>query len=298
MRTVLVSAALLSLWSSSAFAWGSIGHSVVAEIAQRNLTSTAAAVVSNLLGTNVSMPSVSSWADDFKFTPEGAKTKRWHYVDIDVSSNDQVFNEQCNLTAQGDCLPYALKREITILESKQLSVTVRAEALKFAIHLVGDLFQPLHCTERDNDGRGNGLMVDLVGNGADGNPLLTYDKKPMHQTQSFHALWDDVLIGDHTYDFGNYVDELEASVVPVVASAASATASKQNTHMLDLSQIDDWVIDCHKVGVRVYQLLPSKPEPIPLDAKYQDDMQPIIDKQLATAGLYLANVLNLILPTS
>ena len=55
----------------SAHAWGIVGHATVATIANNYLTSTAKTYVAGILGEDVSMASVASWADDYRYTTAG-----------------------------------------------------------------------------------------------------------------------------------------------------------------------------------------------------------------------------------
>lgn len=54
-----------------AYAWGVVGHATVATIANNYLTSTAKTYVAGILGKDVSMASVASWADDYRYTTAG-----------------------------------------------------------------------------------------------------------------------------------------------------------------------------------------------------------------------------------
>lgn len=282
MRLLFALLLFASMPLSEALAWGAIGHSIVAEIAQRRLTPQASDAIAELLGRNISLASISSWADDYKFLPGGAKTKRWHYVDIDIDDTQGALQSPCEMQAEGDCLNKALAREIALLRAPDVSAPARAAALKFVVHLMGDLTQPLHCSERKGDGGGNALMVDFVGDGPDGKPLLGPDKKPLHQIMAFHALFDDGLINAHTYSWGAYLDELETSVVPGLSPGD-----------VNGAYLDDWKNECHDAGKRVYALLPEDGTvPLPLDNKFQKSVQSLIDHQLAIAGLRLAAVLN------
>lgn len=62
--------ALLSL-SPRARAWGVVGHATVATIATNYLTPAAKTYVSSILGPGVTMASVASWADDYRYTSAG-----------------------------------------------------------------------------------------------------------------------------------------------------------------------------------------------------------------------------------
>ena len=54
-----------------AHAWGTLGHATVAAIANNYLTSTAKTYVADILGQDVSMVSVASWADTYRYTTAG-----------------------------------------------------------------------------------------------------------------------------------------------------------------------------------------------------------------------------------
>ncbi|UFW43174.1 S1/P1 nuclease [Bradyrhizobium sp. WSM471] len=69
--------------TSSALAWGQLGHSVIAELAQLHLSPAAQAKLKELIG-DTSLAAISNWADEYKFTPEGKNTYRSHFVDIDT----------------------------------------------------------------------------------------------------------------------------------------------------------------------------------------------------------------------
>ncbi|MBC2806995.1 S1/P1 nuclease [Rhizobium ruizarguesonis] len=273
---VLACAASLSLFAhGAALAWGDSGHSIIAELAQRRLSASALAKVADLIGPGTSLASLSSWADDFKFTPAGIKTKRWHFIDLDVKNPDPGL--ACKLDQiEGDCTTSALKREIMVIADEHAGRGARADALKLVVHLVGDIHQPLHCSERAGDGGGNGLAVTFQGKGPDG--------KARHADVSFHQLWDETLIGAHSFSWGAYTTELETSVMPGLPAGE-----------LKGDYVAAWANECFQQGIQVYQHLPAAPAAggrIVIDETYQKDVQPILDRQLALGGIRLAELLS------
>ncbi|MFA1627612.1 S1/P1 nuclease [Rhizobium mongolense] len=274
LQIIACSASLALLASDNACAWGDGGHSIVAELAQRRLSAKALAAVSDLIGPGTSLASLSTWADDFKFTAAGTKTKRWHFIDINIDHPNQI--DACVLNDEGDCIVAALKREISVLSDEHASRSARADALKFVAHLMGDIHQPLHCSERGNDGGGNGLAVTFQGKGPDG--------KLRSADVSFHQLWDETLIGAHSFSWGAYAAELETSVMPGLFGGE-----------LKGDYVVGWANECFQAGVQVYQLLPAAPSSggrISIDESYQKHVQPILDRELALGGLRLSAVLN------
>lgn len=76
-RTTL---ALLASSSPLANAWGAVGHATVGAIGDHYLTAQAKTFVSSLLGSGVTMSSVASWADDYRYTTPGRFSAPFHYI--------------------------------------------------------------------------------------------------------------------------------------------------------------------------------------------------------------------------
>ncbi|WP_413988540.1 S1/P1 nuclease [Labrys okinawensis] len=273
MRRILLGLSLclaLAISSGPALAWGDRGHSIVAELAQRHLTPKAADAVRELLA-GASMAGVASWADDYKFRPEGSSTQAWHFIDIDVAK--ATYSED---DCKGACLVSALRLESAILSDPHRHEAEHRQALMMLIHLVGDSTQPFHCAERDNDSGANLVPVTLAINGPDGKPL------PVVQT-NLHAIWDDALINAHVYSWGVYADDLETRLfaglpAPTIYGDWAAT----------------WVDECHVVAQRLYKMTPAPAAgaSVNIGTDYQKAVQQTIDLQLATGGARLAALLN------
>ena len=257
--------------SSACSAWGERGHSIIAEIGQRHLNAKAAEAVRLILADNSSLASISSWADDFKFTAEGLKSKSWHFVDID-DSHDAYSSSDCGVNG---CLVTALTEQVAILSDASKPLPDRRQALLYVVHFVGDFTQPFHCSQRTNDGGANGIPADFEGAGPDGKPM------PKPKT-NLHAVWDDALIDAHTYNWGSYVNDLERRVVPDVPAPSVAVGFAEL-----------WVNETHAVAHQLYALTPvNAATPVRIDSDYQRQVQPILDRQLAIGGVRLAALLN------
>lgn len=137
--------ALMLLVPAACHAWGGEGHQLVALIAEDHLTPQAKAAVKELLdGAQISDAEVASWADQIR--RERRETAPWHYVNIPHDA--QGFDRQRD-GRDGDNIIDALERQAKILPDKSAPREQRQEALKWVVHLVGDLHQPLHCAERN-----------------------------------------------------------------------------------------------------------------------------------------------------
>ncbi|MGH9807625.1 MAG: S1/P1 nuclease, partial [Terriglobia bacterium] len=202
MRKTALSAVLLCLFGTQALAWGPEGHSVVAEIAQRRLSPHAEKMVKRLLGRGHSLAAVASWADDER--SKRPETSNWHFVDMPLSATTYDPQRDCkDDPKKGDCVIAELDRLRNDLRCAKDN-DARAEALKFAVHFVGDIHQPLHTVLEEHGG--NGIAVDVFMRGI---KACSGKCEPQHMASNFHKAWDEDLINMVVWDWGAYVDRLE-----------------------------------------------------------------------------------------
>ena len=164
------------------FAWGPIGHRVVGEVAKRHLNYFTKKKVEAILGAE-SMAKASTWADEIKSDPDNYKhTFDWHYMSWPMDESDYTYKEG------GGKLIKAIKDNVNILRSEKSTKTRKIHALRFIIHLVGDLHQPLH-----------------VGNGLDrgGNDCKVFFHKGK---TNLHRLWDEDMINRKKLSFSEIVE--------------------------------------------------------------------------------------------
>jgi hypothetical protein len=158
-----------------ALAWGQEGHSIIAEIAQRRLDPDTLRKINALLGGEVSLASIASWADDYRALHR--ETAGWHFVDIPFDQSVYDPKRDCN-PDKGDCVIHAIARFQAAVSDCSKPLSDRSEALKFLVHFVGDVHQPLHVETRfgadgKDDRGGNDVPVTFFG-----------------QKTNLHALWD------------------------------------------------------------------------------------------------------------
>jgi hypothetical protein len=258
-------------WPGQALAWGQEGHSVIAEIAQHRLSSQAATEVSRLLGEGRSLASVSSWADDVR--DQRPETYNWHFVDIPLAEERYEPERDCQPSERGDCIVAALERLTKDLSCAPTDDQKR-DALRYVVHFVGDIHQPLH-TVGDARG-GNDIPVEVRLAGA---KMCKGGPCPIHPSRSnFHAVWDGTLIRATTWDWGAYVDRLEDGWLKS-REAQSVGGGTPTT----------WAEEAHEVARRVWSELPERRA---VDDSYYAKALPLLDRQLGSAGLRLAQLLN------
>ena len=150
MRNLAAVFLLLTFFSSRSFAWGPKGHRIIAEIAQSRLSPAVKVQVRKLLGDD-DLAAVANWADEIK--AERPETSGWHFVDIPLDSAGFSAPRDCyrpdhrHLLSEQDhhnCIVDRIEMFQRVLADESASREKRIEALKFLIHFVGDVHQPLH----------------------------------------------------------------------------------------------------------------------------------------------------------
>src|SRR4051812_560568 len=179
-------AAAAVLIPSPALAWGKTGHRVIAAIADTQLSGLARADVEQILGPGESLDEAANWPDEMRSAPDSFWQKTatpWHYVTLNGIIYDQAPPE-------GDALE-ALGRFSKTLQDPNSSRADKQLALRFIVHLVGDLHQPLHVGKCCDKG-GNDVKVTFFG-------------KPTN----LHAVWDSALVDDEQLSFTELAAKLE-----------------------------------------------------------------------------------------
>ena len=185
-RYLYALAAAAALVPSPALGWGKTGHRIVAALADAQLSGLARAHIRELLGDAESLDEAANWPDEMKSapTPFWQKTASpWHYVTLNGVLYDHAPSE-------GDALE-ALNRFAATLRDPNASLADKQLALRFIVHLVGDLHQPLHvgkCCDRG----GNDVKVKWFG-----------------RDLNLHSVWDSALVDEQQLSFTEYAARLQ-----------------------------------------------------------------------------------------
>jgi hypothetical protein len=190
--------AALAVSSSPALAWGPEGHEIIAHIAARELTPLARARIAALLGGKAEAMMVvdANWADEIRDAQP--QTAQWHFVDIPLGSNGFLRSRDC---PRGDCVVAQIDKDARNLADRKSPPARRAKALKFLIHFVGDVHQPLHCI--DNHDRGGNTVAVRLG----------------RRRTNLHHLWDTLLVEGMGEDAAAVAAGIEARLTPVEETA-------------------------------------------------------------------------------
>lgn len=255
LRFIFFSLALLS-FSVSASAWGVIGHRVVAEIAERHLSSRALKNIKKLIN-NQPLAYWANWPDFIKSDTSWRHAGRWHYVDLPGNISKEAFTTQLK-QLKGDNLYTKMLNLQTDLKNPSLSQAEKEIALRFLIHMVGDLGQPLH-VGRDEDQGGNKIPVTWFG-----------------VSSNLHKVWDEQLVDFQQWSYTEY-----ATILNV--------ANKTKVQQWQNAPIEDWFYESHILSDKIYSLTPPHSK---LSYQYNYIFVADLNQQLLKSGVRLAKILN------
>jgi hypothetical protein len=267
------SAFILFCFCSPSFAWGPEGHRIVADIAANHLSPVARRAIVELLGDD-DLAAVSTWADEIR--NDRPETYGWHFVDI--SWDAQAFDEKrdcyqpdersaATLADHDNCVVNRITFFENILENVRAPRNDRIEALKFIVHFVADVHQPLHAIAEARGG--NHIHVVEFGSAQCGS-------RPCN----LHAAWDVGLIHHSHMSQRIYVKHLERTLVPQERAAMINSTPAQ------------WANESFHIAHHVWLQEGSE-----LDEAYYSKNIRLVDEQLTRAGLRLAALLNRALKT-
>lgn len=260
---ILLLAALLCLVAAPAHSWGPRGHRLVGHIAEAGLTPAARARVDALLlgvedEEKRSLAGISTWADELRGSDPrlGQESAPWHYVNIGESGCDYAPARDC---PRGDCVIEAINRQARALADPGRSNAERLQALKFVVHFVGDVHQPMHAGYARDRG-GNTVQVNLRDGTRDG------------RGTNLHALWDSGLFYGLRESEQRHLATLQA--LDITAPPGSDPAA--------------WAAESCAVVLQagVY------PAQARIGQDYVDRWRPVAEERVVIAGRRLAGLLN------
>ena len=260
----LVVLGLMATWGPTiAWAWGGTGHRIAGQIAADRLKPNARKAIADLLGPGETLSSVSSWADTVR--KEHPESATWHYVNVPITESkyDRKYED-----AKGGVVSKIGEFQ-KVVGDPTVPRLQRQEALKFLIHFVEDLHQPVHVGHRDDRG-GNNFQVQFFGKGS-----------------NLHRVWDTDLIEHNKRSQNDYVQALESLITPELAIEWTK------------GTVEDWANESLTIAKTAY-LVPGTTTELRSGAKlgqayYQANL-PLAEQRLAQSGVRLASLLNAIFP--
>jgi nuclease S1 len=246
-----------------ALAWGRTAHRASARLAESRLSPQARAIIRDLLESGESLADASTWADENSREIPGSAG--WHFVNVPVSA-EHYDPRDCR---RSGCVVSKIAEFRGVLMDRNAPRSRRRTALRFYIHLVQDLHQPMHVADR-NDRGGNNLQLRYG----------RYDNTNLHQ------VWDSGLL----YQGFRNETELFHRLQDLAHQPDAGDWLKGST--------EDWADESLEIGRRAY-LIPESNRPLrigdSLGRDYERANLPVVTERVARSGVRLAALLNEIL---
>lgn len=269
IKHFLVVGVLSLITIQNAFGWGSVGHKTSAKIAWAFLDKTTQNKVLEMLnGGDLSDASV--WPDAARANPEW-KFSMWYHFEKAPDNFTYLDNlkRQDDRTRKLGGLLEALYVAEDVIKDPNSTKEDKAIALKFVVHCIGDIHQPLH-TGRVEDNSGNKIPM-----------------KWLNLETNLHAIWDSQII---------YLGRKDALAGGSLGdTAADSTLNYANFLMKKykdfqvkpelFERYDDWMHESMVPRADAYEFRNETPQ------QYTARFVDVVDMRLYLAGLRIAHVL-------
>ncbi|WP_109832415.1 S1/P1 nuclease [Reichenbachiella versicolor] len=242
---------ILLLLSTTAFGWGQTGHRVVGQIAFEHLTPKAKKNIKKVLH-NEPLGLIGNYMDFVRSDPNMNYMAPWHYCTIP----DEQSYEEAGIPEKSDVIQQII-RITSELKSKEFTYESELENLKYLVHLIADIHQPLH-----------------VGNGQDkgGN---TVEVEFMWKETNLHRVWDTDMIDHQKLSYTEYSEWINHP-------------TKEQIQKWQSEDVLKWALEGKDLRSQVYNI----PENKKLSYRYIYDNISTLNERLLRAGVRLAGVLN------
>ena len=238
--------------------WGVTGHRTVGKIAERHLTPAAKAAVKELLESET-LADVSTWADEVRGQAEYRQTGPWHYINLPLGLSYAEFQKRVEGMSEENVYSALQKLEKEVVDPATPREK-KVEALKFIVHFIGDLHQPMHVSRAEDKG-GNTVQLNFNGSGT-----------------NLHAVWDSKLI-----------DRLGLGYEELAEKVDHATPAQVSQWQKD--PMVRWMWESYEITGKLYAEVDAMKSRAIGDEYYQEHIV-TVERRLEQAGIRLAGVLN------
>lgn len=279
-RLACVAIALGLVVAAPVIAWSALGHKLVGELAQRHLTPAASAEVARLLAgeADPTLAGVATWADDLRNRdPESFKrTSRWHYVNLSSDKCSYRPERDCK---DGQCVIAAIDAQRAILADRNQPLDKRRDALKFIVHFVGDIHQPMHANAHDDQG-GNRYQISLR---TDIEPEAYARDRYVGGVMgtNLHSVWDYYVLAERGLGFDDYAERLDHEPWPPVMDHQARTPASWATESCALTDLR-----------HLYPKTADGKDLHKLDRGYSEKHRALAEQRIRIAAWRLATLLN------
>jgi hypothetical protein len=238
--------------------WGGTGHRTIGKIAEKHLTPQAEAAVRNLLG-NESLADVSTYADQVRSQDAYKYTAPWHYINVPTGLSRADFKKEV-ISQQRDNVYRALLSCKNDLTDTTKTREQKIFALKFIVHLVGDLHQPMHVSRSEDQG-GNNIRTTFLG-----------------EPGNLHGLWDSRLPEHEGLSYEQLAQKIDQ-------------ANRRKIQRWQHNDPITWLYESYRISERLYADAAKNPN---FDEAYYQAHIPVFEQRMEMAGIRLAGILNAI----
>jgi S1/P1 Nuclease len=320
MNRVLISILIVTVFVSSAQAWNSLGHKVVAEIAWQQLDEPTRQSIVDVIRRHPRFDTdfvakmedaavqgdkaaqdhwifqqAATWPDIIRKNKTYDRPE-WHYIDIPqfLDPSDQMaFAKRLPVNISTDYPGKTPRDKFNVVQAiafcrstlrSKAGPDIKAQAYCWLLHLVGDIHQPLHCTAL--------FSLDHFPKGDEGGNKILLAKG-----KNLHSLWDNLLgrdskmsgvakaateLSDHER-FGNVWDLSTKETDPI-------EWAKESHNLAEAVVYDDAILDAVRnspTGDKV------KMTPVELPVEYYKAAGEQARKRVLAAGLRLGAILKM-----
>lgn len=232
--------------------WGATGHRTIGEIAEKHLSKKAKKEIDKLLD-GQGLAIISTFGDDIKSDRAYDKYYTWHFVNFPFDTK----YEDSKKDDRGDII-MGIEHCIDVLKDPNTSQEDKTFFLKFLVHLIGDLHQPLH-VGRSEDRGGNDIKVEWH-----------------RKNTNLHRVWDSDMIEFYNMSYTELASNRKR------LSDSQIEAIKQGSVL-------DWTYESQALAKKVYVSAKSDEK---LSYRYSYDHFETVLSQLQKSGIRLAKILN------
>ncbi|CAL5873920.1 uncharacterized protein PFLUO_LOCUS8204 [Penicillium psychrofluorescens] len=264
-------------------AWGVLGHATVAYVAQNYVSSDTASWAQGVLGDSSSsyLANIASWADDYRETTAGEWSAPLHFIDAEdnpPSSCNVDYDRDCG---NSGCSISAIANYTQRVGDGRLSTDNVAEALRFLVHFIGDVTQPLH----DEAYKVGGNEIEVTFNG---------------YSDNLHADWDtympeQLIGGDSLSDAQSWAKTLTTEINSGNYKSQAASWIEGDSTSDTVSTATRWASDANAFVCSV--VMPNGAAALEtgdLYPTYYNSAIGTIELQIAKGGYRLGNWLNMV----
>jgi hypothetical protein len=287
-----LNAALLFLFvwvPQHASAWGDDGHMIIALLSWKFLHPDVRATIASMikedsdsLTKDHSFATEATWADKYRdSSPERRlQSEEWHFVKIEISNPDietacfgRLPLAKGSFASNGPpkaCVLDKINQFAAELENLKIAAEEKLMALKYILNLVGDMHQPLHAADNQDDG---GSQIKIM-----------VDGPYSHSGDNLRALWDNKFVAALKSSVGAMSNE-------VLANELWADIGPEQRTEWEKGSVDDWAREAFKLAKDdAYGKLPASRDQV--DDNYVNQAEMDVKLQLSRAGVRLALLLN------